>query len=257
MFSCEGYCIYNIPVDLGYIALVFSATVLVYSIHRIVGIERVRALHDAGRFHVISNYKNHIKVYILLSVLGCMVALVFTDMRALKMLLPLGVISLGYVIPFLPGGKRLRDIHFIKIILIAFVWAYVATIPLLSAGVSFQDLWVGFLEKAVFIFLITLPFDIRDMGIDGGNGLRTIPLSIGLKNTYRVCYLLLVVGMLLFLLSHSGSASLQPFIVVAFLVYGFVHLVIELSKNRADDLYYSGLMDGTLVMRGVVVLLFL
>ena len=253
MFASEGYWIHNIPMDHGYVFLVFASTMLIYSIHRIVGIDRVSSLKHSGRFAVIRNCKNHIKVYIVLSTLGCGAALLVTDIEALKLMLPIGLISLGYVIPFLPGKRRLRDIHYVKIILIAVAWAYVATIPLLASGLHFSELWVGFLEKVIFIFLITLPFDIRDMRIDEEGGLLTIPIEIGLKNTYRICYGLLTTGILLFFLQIIGVAISTEIIISGFIIYGLTHLAIELTKNKQNDFYYSGLLDGTLVMRGIVV----
>lgn len=100
----------------------------------------------------------------------------------------LGALSLVYPIPLPFKNKtnglnyRLRDIPFIKIFLISLTWAtgsccYFA--PALQVGHSFP--YHLFLLQFIFIFFITIPFDINDIEIDNAVGVKTIPILLGIK----------------------------------------------------------------------------
>ena len=48
------------------------------------------------------------------------------------------------------------------------------------------------LERFLFVFAITIPFDIRDMEIDIKEGLKTIPVIMGKKKAMMIANILLV-----------------------------------------------------------------
>lgn len=243
--TSEAYALEAITPDWNYLALVFCSTILIYSIHRIVGIKRLESYSQEGRFAIISKYRLHIGLYIVLSSIGLGLALTMSDLALIIQLIPVGIISFLYTLPILTQNKRLRDFHYIKIFLIAIVWAYVASLPLLSAPFSALHLGLYFLEKLLFILAITLPFDIRDLEIDGYGDLKTIPSVMGKTATYRLVYLLLGIGSLALGYSYGGLLSIA--------IYGLTGIAIWASRGKESDYYYSGLLDGTLIMRGVLV----
>ena len=103
----------------------------------------------------------------------------------------LGLITFFYGMPLKwVASKSLRKISGLKIYIIAFVWAATtAFLPQLQSGLDlFQIDYMWILERFVFIFILMLPFEIRDMNFDDLK-LSTIPQSIGLSNTKKIGYL--------------------------------------------------------------------
>lgn len=258
MFTTEAYWAFDLPVNYYYLLLVFSGTLLIYSLHRIIGINKLSEVKDSGRFKVIREYKSHIQFYILLSVIALTWAVWNLGMDTLWKLAGAGVISMAYVLPFFGSGRRLRDFNYIKIILIAAVWAYISILPLLGE-INYTLLSLTALERFLFIFAITLPFDIRDLGIDSSSRLITIPKMIGVKNTYWLCIGLLTIG----LIALAIVANIPPgecydssskIILISYLCT--LDIVMK-TKGKESDLYFSGLLDGALILRGIIMWIFI
>lgn len=103
----------------------------------------------------------------------------------------LGLITFFYAMPLKwISSKSLRKISGLKIYIIAFVWAATtAFLPQLQSGLELNKIqywWV--LERFVFIFILMLPFEIRDMNFDDLK-LSTIPQRMGQNNTKKLGYL--------------------------------------------------------------------
>ncbi len=166
------------------LGFVFCGTLFLYALHRVNGVEQLAPFTSSGRYKVISSHKFHILVYAMLGLSGAGVCfLLFPWPVKWALLLP-GFLALGYVVPLGKGGKRLRDLHFLKIFLIAAVWAWVTVwLPAAETGAGWnRATLLMMLERASFIFAITLPFDVRDLkdGVytvrlttDDGKGLST------------------------------------------------------------------------------------
>ncbi|MEZ4885079.1 MAG: UbiA family prenyltransferase [Chitinophagales bacterium] len=170
-------------------------------------------------------------------------------------------ITVLYTLPLIPsksGWKKLRDIGMLKIFLIAFIWTIsTAVLPVLQCNASFQDphTWLVILEKALFIFAITLPFDIRDMDYDQSRNLKTIPQVIGVEKTIELAYFCLAaLGLIalinyLFLPSHP-----QVSIFIALLIsYRSTAVLIQQTKTDRPDQFYTGLLDATILLQFLLV----
>lgn len=243
--------------------LVFFATMFIYASHRLVGLFSVKKFIKEGRFHIINTYKKHIWFYTAIAIIGLTYAFFQVSFRIqLALVLP-GIISLGYVIPFLSFRKnrklRLRDLNWIKIFLIAIVWAYVTVIlPIAEVrNIIWSDLFI-FIERAIFIFMITLPFDIRDLKVDQYNKVKTIPAVYGISFTMK-----LVVGCFIFLLLLAvANYLLIPESPIYFAAYGLwlslisTYIFIRISINKTDDYYFTGLLDGTMWLQFTCIWLF-
>lgn len=236
-----------------YPLFVFCATLFLYSGHRIIGINKVKAFENEGRFAVIKKFKSHLILYAILSGLGSLYFYISLSMTLKLCLLIPGLVSVAYVIPIFGSGKRLRDFNLIKIFLIAIIWGLViGVIPYIEVEQK-MDLaaWVFFLEKIFFIFAITLPFDARDLEVDRSNSVKTIPSVLGLERSYNISYLsmLLVICCVitLFVLGIYTSTTCAAL----GLSYLLTMIVIRYSKGKKDDYYYSGLLDGTISLVGI------
>lgn len=235
------------------LGLVFFSTWVIYALHRLVSLSKVDKSLNITRFKVIGHYHKHIQLYSVAATVGlaiCFFNLARTTQLAL--VLP-AILSLGYVLPFLgKQKKRLRDIHFIKIFLIAVVWSYVTVLlPVLEHQLVFDWNIGGMLaERMLFIFIITLPFDLRDWEIDQHNNVHTIPAVIGAKKTVWLGMVLLLIWLAITFDLYNNNIWSALFI-TAFLT----SILLGLSPNQKKDYFFTGLVDGTMILQAALVYL--
>jgi len=234
------------------VGLVFCATLVIYALHRVVGMSKVKDFLDIERFHVIQTYRTHILFYAAVAVVGgaiCFFYLKFSTQLAL--VIP-ALLSVAYVLPFLgkKREKRLRDVHFIKIFLIAIVWAYVTVfLPALELGEWKNEIVLRmFVERSLFVFCITLPFDIRDLKVDKHNKVNTLPAKLGLTFTLLLAFLLMLGFVVLCYINYP----LPYFFALLFSAVS-TYLFIYFSPKFTHDYYFTGLMDGTMIVQFLVV----
>lgn len=235
------------------LGLVFFSTLAIYALHRLLSLKKVHNSLGGQRFQTIEKYKKHIQIYFFLSVLGLGFCLFFLNRATLWALITPALLSLAYVLPFLGKSKlRLRDVHYIKIFLIALVWAYVTVLlPLLELEIVLDSRSFGMLiERIFFIFMITLPFDLRDLEMDKHNKVRTIPTAIGVQNTLYLALFVFVVWLGIVFLVYDNNFFLPLMIsgiLTIFLVYK--------SPKQQYDYYFTGIIDGTMILQWAIVLL--
>lgn len=171
------------------------------------------------------------------------------------------VVTVLYTIPLIPnkkGWKKLRDVGMLKIFLIAFIWTIsTAILPILQCDAPLNELqtWLVVGEKVLFIFAITLPFDIRDMNYDQSRNLKTIPLLIGEKNTLQlaqVCLAALGLIAVFHYLLLPESTRLAVFIALL-ISYRSTALLVEQTKVNRPDQFYTGLLDATILLQFLLV----
>ena len=132
----------------------------------------------------------------VISVLICVVLFFNLKIKTQLALIVPSVLTFCYAISL--GYKTLRNISGIKIYVVALVWAVISVLlPVLESEIDFEtDVWVLLLQRFVFVVVLILPFDIRDLSIDNKN-LRTLPQNIGVRNTKLYGLLLLMLFLLL------------------------------------------------------------
>lgn len=251
------------------LGLVFFSTWFIYALHRLVSWRKLDARLDIPRFQIIGAYQQHIKLYALFSAVAAGLCFLYLERATQQALLLPALLSLGYVLPFI--GKRqlrLRDLHFVKIFLIAVVWAYVTVVlpffelqPLVNfcCEPTSYPLWLLFLERALFIFIITLPFDLRDWKLDQHHAVKTIPTLLGPQKTIYLGLFLLVIWCLLITANYAWPLPLGYW-TSALWTGLLLWKTLEKQPNDAtkkvvqQDHYYTGWIDGTmLVQAGLVI----
>ena len=256
---------------LALLGLVFFSTWFIYALHRLVSWRKLNARLDIPRFQIIGNYQNHIKIYAALAAILAVGCFFYLERPTQWGLILPALLSLGYVLPFI--GKRqlrLRDLPFIKIFLIAGVWSYVTVLlPLLETGIMLQMNEIYsiahliiplFLERALFIFIITLPFDLRDWKLDQHHAVKTVPTVLGPKRTIYLGLGLLLCWSLMFTVSYPWPLLLAGY-VSAFWTGILLWYTLRTGTDRAEvqvvehDYYYTGLIDGTMIVQAVLVML--
>lgn len=245
----------------GYIKLealeffVLGSTLFLYAIHRLVGLKKVAPFKDHGRYFIISKFKSHILIYAIISAISSGVLFFWLTLSVQLALIIPAILSLGYVIPLLQNQKRLRDLNYLKIYLIAIVWAWVTVLlPALSHHLyEFLPVWPMFLERMLFVFAITIPFDIRDLKIDAHTEVKTIPAVLGIPNSKRLAYFCLalvlgLVGFNYYLDAYSLTTTLA--FVLSILSTG---LAIHYADRITHDYFFTGLLDGTMIIQFLLI----
>ena len=238
------------------LGFVFCSTLVLYAMHRIIGMSKVKAFQDQGRYAVIVQFKRHMLIYSGIAALGG-IYFFFNLQRTTQLfcLLPV-VIGAAYVLPVLQRGRRLRDFGPLKIFLIAIIWPSVTVLlPALEAGLFPNILIPGlFLEKVFFLLAITIPFDIRDATIDFQQGVKTLPILVGIPNAKKLGLLALVLSILMTtVLYYSGIFTEGNFL--ALLANGLsVGILLYFFSNVKHDYFYTGMLDGTMLLQSLLVI---
>ena len=141
---------------------IFSSTLFVYAAHRLVALKKLESDQWQERFFYISKAQRWIFVYAVVAALSSFTLYIALPFSVQLAILVPGVLSLAYVFPVLKNKRRIRDVHFLKIFLIAMVWAWVTVImPLITLELPItRIIYLMTFDRMCFIFVITLPFYI-------------------------------------------------------------------------------------------------
>lgn len=234
---------------------IFFATLCLYAVHRLVGLRKVKPFQEAGRFKVIARFQSHILVYALVSAAAA--AWFFfrlTWRMQMAAVLP-SLIGLGYVLPVIGGSRRLRDLHYIKIFLIAGAWSWI-TAGLVAAsrhwGLTLPAL-VLLLERACFVFAITLPFDIRDLQVDAFTKVETLPARLGIRRTKGLAAAALLLMLALVAWNYRMDVYTLPQALALLLSALLSYALIHFSDRIRHDYYFTGLIDGMMTLQFLLV----
>lgn len=240
---------FELQVDFKYMLFTLSSTIFVYSIHRLIGINKVKKFAHKGRFAIIELFKNHILIYAIISFGGCCYLFLTFDWSRIVLLSGAGAVSILYTIPIFGKSMRLRDFSFIKIFLIAIVWSFVTgAVPLYEQGIAFFPILIYFIEIILFFIAITIPFDIRDYSVDSANDVGTIPTLLGRRPSIYLSLFLLFVTMSLDVLLtaqyHINTKGMISMLFTGVLTARIIYYV----QDKESDYYFSGLLDTTIMM---------
>jgi 4-hydroxybenzoate polyprenyltransferase len=179
-------------------------------------------------------------------------------------LIPLGLIAALYTIPVIGISgykKRLRDIAYIKIFLIAITVTWVTVyLPIVNVGADFlimnEELALLCGERFFFILCITIPFDIRDLHIDKKMGLKTIPTFLGVKKALLLSLVFLALFVVILTYHFISAELLSTTTFIAMMVStAATALIIAKSTPKRSEYYFSFLVEGTMVIQFLLVLL--
>ena len=236
------YFIYSkLALDYYYLTLVFFATLFAYNFQYING-EKVNSERKVQSLWLFKNTQS-IKIIAYSSLLvSIFLSFFIFPLNFLWLCLP----SLILVFMYKNGITKkfsLRNIPFIKIIIISFCWMWTcAILPQILNEFIFD--WKISLFIFLYVFTITLPFDIRDHNFDDSS-IKTIPQLIGLKQTYILSLFMLL---LLMLISYF---LIDKFLVLFILLTLF--LIIPTYKTQSEN-YYLFILDGLLVVFPIFVM---
>ncbi|MGF1534117.1 MAG: hypothetical protein ACFCUI_10460 [Bernardetiaceae bacterium] len=197
------------------------------------------------RFAFLKQHQSYYRYGLALSVGASLFFLPWTNPLLLSGVVHLGLISVLYTLPLSwIGWPALRNIPFVKTLLVAYVWAGVGVgLPLLSE-LPWTEIWRYGLAQLLFVLGLTLPFDIRDTHSDTAAGLPTFANRFGLRCTQILASLALIVAFWL-LLPDPGTLPERLTYLIAFGgVWG--------ATPERPEVYYTGFLDGLLGLPAVL-----
>lgn len=234
---------------------IFAATVFTYALHRVIALHKLMPFLRNGRFAIIERRQRDILLYAVLAGLVTLISYCFLPRQVQRSAIIPGLLALGYILPLLRKGRRLRDIHYLKIFLIAAVWTWVTVcLPAEDFHLGgFIPVWIMAVERAFFIFAITIPFDIRDWVIDQAAQVKTLPQHWGVQRARRIAAGLLLAMAFPIVLNYLINAY-SPAAVIAFglSIASTFFLLIKATPDK-HDYYYTALLDGTMILQAVLI----
>tara|TARA_B100000795_G_scaffold255036_1_gene226396 strand:+ start:3481 stop:4293 length:813 start_codon:yes stop_codon:yes gene_type:complete len=150
--------------------------------------------------------------------------------------IPFGLVTIVYIVPFLGGfQKNLRRISYLKIFLVAGVWSGVTSlIPLLVGKYQIgYDMILLFIQRMLFILVLILPFEIRDMTLDFKH-IKTLPQKIGVKKTKKLGFILLLFSLTMEFLLTASLTNKNIFLGTCLVL---LFLLMRSTKNQSK--FYS------------------
>jgi hypothetical protein len=224
----EIYC--KIPVNQNLNSFIFFGTITGYNFVKYAGVAKLhhKSLTDSLKV---------IQVFSFLAFLAMCYFAYQVPLTTLYCTIPFIILTFLYAVPFLSGfDKNLREISYLKIVIVALVWAgFTVLIPIVDAGLELTfKTYVLLLQRFLIVAVLILPFDIRDMQYDAIS-LQTIPQKIGLKKTKKLGLIIMIFCLILEYLISTTNSMQMPFMVFFVLVI----LLLMRAKTKQSQYYSS------------------
>lgn len=228
--------------------LIGFGTFFMYNIQRLInGLPNAEGL--SNRHDWILRNKIMLRITLLVS-FALILAFLYLDIVSLSAFITIGVagiISYFYAakVPFL--NKPLRELPYLKIHLIVFVWILTCFVFPRFNQHDIQGVYLKLIPiNYLYILAITIPFDMRDLKHDYPSQ-KTIPQRLGEKwaRIYALILIVLFYALSVFFFEKLRENSL--FAIAVALQY----VLIQNSSNSRPDWYFSGAIDGGIILLGL------
>lgn len=228
-------------VDLLVIMLVFFSTLFGYSLQNIS--QRKIHNHRSNQILWTKSNKKLIRWIVFFSFL-ISVFLSFYIMNVYLIILSIPFFGLVFFYRNAFSNKlQFRNIPFFKILIICLCWSWTCcALPQLVSSSIFN--WNITFIIFIYVFAITIPFDIRDMTIDNKK-IYTIPQFTGSKVAFTISQLSIL--FLFFFAFYHSNYLLCFFMIVT-------NIVLIPSLKIKSEFYYLFVLDGLLVIFPIFVL---
>ncbi len=239
------------PLPLAYYSILGLGTICVYNLHRAYGLTGIKTKNWPPRFVAFYNLRYLNGIISGLSIILILWLLLSHPELWTWALVPPVALAILYILP-LRNGRSLRQVPFLKIFIIAATWTWVsAWLPLvISGGTVDSDHWVFLAHRFLFIFAITIPFDIRDVYTDRSSHVKTLPSYYGIQGSKLSAIGISVVAFLLLLpllYTQFLPLTMTP---VYFLVFVGSVAGIYWSSPSRSEFYFGYLLDGLMLLLG-------
>ena len=163
-------------------------------------------------------------------------------------------LTLLYSMPLWPIKKLAftRKAGFLKTIILAFTWTYITIIIPARVADQVSNIAIGLLFIARFLFMLMLCiiFDSRDIHIDKIRSLRSLATEVS-RNTLHwimiVVFVLYIIAGILLRYYFDDNAQ-----VMAFLITGiFTFYIYKMSLSKRGYVFYYFIVDGLMLFSAI------
>jgi 4-hydroxybenzoate polyprenyltransferase len=238
------------------LAIMFILGFSVYNLNRKTD-ETEDAINHQERYRFTKKYE---KSLYIAAIVGCCLALglgVWYGLATfLMVLLPL-VLGILYSIPCLPpstGYRRLKEIPFVKNLIVATAWGVPLTfIPLLVLNMPVTSATaISLVYLCSFVFIASVLPDVRDMEGDKLAGIRTVPTVIGVERTMTIIRSLnLVAGFSAVVISAIYLSPAVSLVLALCTIYTHVSISF-FAKGEKKDIICDIMTDGQFIFIGIL-----
>lgn len=234
----------------------FCATLCNYIFHRIFPVYYHNLkTHNNEIFRWTIKHLKLLTFLFLVSLIVSGILFLYTNNIVKVALFALAALTAAYSLPLFKWQNRrirLRDFSYLKIVLIAFTWALVCgNLVLLNQEITYSvsQHSLLFIEKFLFLIAITIPFDIRDFEQDKIEAVKTIPNSIGIKQSILIAIVCLIISLLIVFFSTTNFGYKLAYL----LAYLYAGGLILASSNKKNAMHYLFYLDASLILLGILV----
>jgi len=251
----ETNLLLHLPLNIiSFYCFVFGATLAQYNLHYLV---KTTAVKNSQRLAWSLKHKALHKI-----LLGIGIALILFSFLSFRLhhfiiLGILGVVAFLYSFPVIPIGnkKRIKDYGFIKIFTLSLLWTIVTVwFPVVNFSFDNNIFVFVFLRRFVFMFVLCLLFDVRDIEIDKRENINTVAVLLGKRKSYYLAYISLILFVILSGLQFyyiQDKVALISMLISAVITF----FTIELTKKLNSDFVYLAGIDGMMLLQALLVYL--
>jgi len=217
----------QLPIDYMLLTFIFLSSITGYNFVKYAPVAR---LHHRS----LTQQLKQIQIFSLLVFVGLMICLYYISIKVILICAVLGLITIFYAVPI--GRKNIREMAYLKVFVIAFIWASATYI---LPVINHSSIWTGlneinmfqFFERMLWVVLLMIPFEIRDLKFDK-KYLKTLVSAIGVKRIKIFSFILLI---LLFI--EKLYLQNTDHIWIHFCIYLSLVLAIMLAKSKQRPFY--------------------
>lgn len=241
--------------------LLFFSTLGVYTLHRMISYRRASVIPETKRYALVKRHF-YLSLAIGLSSIALAAYLLLEYLpRLWPTLLIAAVLTAFYLVPPLPGWRRLRDIPYLKVVWVAAAWTIMThDVPLRMVQGHFIGVCGGtfaevntsainireYICRFAFVLAVALLFDLRDIKLDKLHGIKTVANS-------HPKLLQIIVPLLLLVCSVLGFANtvVMPYPISYAITLAASYLlcipVALLTFNFQEEDWYAIAVNGLLL----------
>ncbi|MBK9254313.1 MAG: hypothetical protein IPM42_02370 [Saprospiraceae bacterium] len=237
--------------DYMYVAFTGVATLFYYNFHQ----SRSQSA-DTNSLNI--NRNKWIRYFIILPAFLLLLRFtIYFDWSRLKLVLPASVPGLLYFLPFWKGNKKIRDLPYVKILLISVVFVTLTfTVPLYEKGLALNEIVGLSFGRLFFIAALCISFDIGDMLSDRRMSTITIPTKWGIKNSKYIGTAFLFLAALTDVYFTFYFILEFPALIVSICVYLLSAILLWKSRMDSSAVYYLFAVDGMIGLFSLIYYIF-
>jgi 4-hydroxybenzoate polyprenyltransferase len=232
------------------LGFIFFATLCSYNFHFFVA-----KFYNGGVYKNLSLLiKDYDVIVMILAALGFCILYTFTSLQWWKVLLSF-ILTFLYTLPLIKHKwlSFLKKLGIIKTILLAFTWTYVTCyLPISNDAISKKIFSYWFLHRFLFMFVLCIIFDNRDIAIDKIRGLHSIATDINKQTLHYfvlgvlLCLFIMDMGSLIIGSTSAQIISLMVTTIMLTIVYGYSQ-----GSKQKGYLFYYVVVDGLMIVSAI------